>query len=100
MHVWAGAVVVTSILSPQATPALAFTPGAGQPRKNVSALGAQGHGERSLSAHGRRSILRTCAAASLAFVGGGQRLVLGGDAARLQVIADAADPSRSAVAVT
>lgn len=73
MHVWAGAVVVTSILSPQATPALAFTPGAGQPRKNVSALGAQGHGERSLSAHGRRSILRTCAAASLAFVGGGQR---------------------------
>jgi flagellar hook-associated protein 1 len=33
------------------------------------------------------------------FVGGGQRLVLGSDAAQLQVVQDEADPSRSAVGV-
>lgn len=33
------------------------------------------------------------------FIGGGQRLVLGNEATKLQVVPDAADPSRSAVAI-
>jgi len=53
----------------------------------------------SLSQHVKVSRIEADDGSMAIFIGGGQRLVLGSEAATLGVVADAADPSRSAVAI-
>ncbi|MBE0549539.1 MAG: flagellar hook-associated protein FlgK [Rubrivivax sp.] len=52
-----------------------------------------------LSQHVKVSRIEADDGSMAIFIGGGQRLVLGTEAAKLQVVPDAADPSRSAVAI-
>ena len=53
----------------------------------------------SLSQHVKVSRIEADDGSMAIFIGGGQRLVLGSEAATLQVVPDTADPSRSAVAI-
>ncbi len=52
-----------------------------------------------LSQHVKVSRIEADDGSTAIFIGGGQRLVLGTEAAKLKVVPDAADPSRSAVAI-